>query len=58
MAGQSSHKGINFAKALKALPDYSSFATRETEKQLGQFVYDLDDKNFLALICSPEVPTS
>ena len=44
MAGHTGHRGINFAKALKSLPDYSSFATRETEKQLGPFVFDLDDK--------------
>ena len=44
MAGNTSHKGLDFAKALKSLPDYSSFATRETEKQLGPFIYDLDDK--------------
>jgi len=44
MAGHTGHKGINFAKALKSLPDYSSFATRETEKQLGPFAFDLDDK--------------
>jgi hypothetical protein len=24
------------------MPDYSSFATRETEKQLGPFIYDID----------------
>ena len=44
MAGNTSHKGLDFANALKSLPDYSSFATRETEKQLGPFIYDLDDK--------------
>lgn len=31
-----------YAKALTEMPDYSSFATRETEKQLGPFVYDID----------------
>jgi hypothetical protein len=35
--------GLEFAKALTNLPDYSSFASREAEKQLGPFVYDLDD---------------
>jgi hypothetical protein len=31
------------------LPDYSSFATRETEKQLGPFVYDVDEKRMYDL---------
>ena len=40
-----SHRnGLVYAKALQELPDYSSYATRETEKMLGPFVYDLDDK--------------
>lgn len=42
MAGNTSHKGLDFAKELKNLPDYSSYATRETEKQLGPFSYDND----------------
>ena len=42
---QESHRnGLVYAKALQELPDYSSYATRETEKMLGPFVYDLDDK--------------
>lgn len=42
---QESHRnGLVYAKALTELPDYSSYATRETEKMLGPFVYDLDDK--------------
>lgn len=42
---QDSHRnGLVYAKALQELPDYSSYATRETEKMLGPFVYDLDDK--------------
>ena len=42
---QESHRnGLVYAKALTELPDYSSYATRETEKLLGPFVYDLDDK--------------
>ena len=40
-----SHRnGLVYAKALSELPDYSSYATRETEKMLGPFVYDMDDK--------------
>jgi hypothetical protein len=41
--GQDSYRnGLVYAKALSDMPDYSSFATRETEKQLGPFVYDVD----------------
>jgi len=41
--GQDSYRnGLVYAKALADMPDYSSFATRETEKQLGPFVYDVD----------------
>jgi len=47
---QESHRnGLVYAKALTELPDYSSYATRETEKLLGPFVYDLDDKILFAL---------
>lgn len=41
--------GLVYAKALSSLPDYSSFATRETEKQLGPFNYDLDDNKMFEL---------
>ena len=41
--------GLVFAKALSSLPDYSSFATRETEKQLGPFIFDLDDKKLFQI---------
>lgn len=38
--------GLAYAKALTELPDYSSFATRETEKLLGPFVYDIENNKF------------
>lgn len=41
---ESHRNGLVYAKALSELPDYSSYATRETEKMLGPFVYDMDDK--------------
>jgi hypothetical protein len=48
--GQESYRnGLVYAKALNDLPDYSSFATRETEKQLGPFVYDVDEKRMYDL---------
>jgi hypothetical protein len=37
--------GLEHAKPLKELPDYSSFATRETEKSLGPFIFDQDESN-------------
>jgi hypothetical protein len=42
--GHSHRNGLIYAKELQVMPDYSSFAIRETEKQLGPFVYDLDDE--------------
>lgn len=50
MPGRDSFRnGLVYAKALSELPDYSSFATRETEKLLGPFEYDLDDKKLFDL---------
>lgn len=43
--GQDSYRnGLVYAKALTDMPDYSSFATRETEKKLGPFAYDEDSQ--------------
>jgi hypothetical protein len=39
---ESYRNGLVYAKALSDMPDYSSFATRETEKQLGPFIYDVE----------------
>ena len=44
--GQDSFRnGLVYAKQLSGMPDYSNAATRETEKQLGPFVYDMDTNN-------------
>jgi len=41
--GRDSYRnGLVYAKALADMPDFSSFATTDTEKQLGPFVYDVD----------------
>ncbi len=32
-----------FAKAIQTMPDYSTNATKETEKFVGAFIYDLED---------------
>lgn len=42
--------GLEHAKPLQELPDYSSFATRETEKSLGPFIFDQDESNEFQLI--------
>ena len=45
--GESYRNGLVYAKQLSDLPDYSNPATRETEKSLGPFNYDLEGmKNF------------
>jgi len=32
-----------FAKAIQTMPDYSTNATKKTEKFVGAFIYDLED---------------
>lgn len=43
---ESGHSGLVYAKKLDGLPDYSTEATRATEKQLGEFIPEDDESAF------------